>query len=74
MEEKKSFEERLASVQEMIGRIEGGQLPLEDSVRQYEHGMKTLKGLEKELADINRRLTVLQEGETEEQPLEGTGP
>lgn len=71
MEAKKSFEEQLAGVQEIIGRIEGGQLPLEDSVRQYERGMKTLKGLEKTLEDMNRRITVLQEGQTEEQPLEG---
>jgi exodeoxyribonuclease VII small subunit len=71
MEKKKSFEDQLTGVQEMIGRIESGQLPLEESVREYETGMKTLKALEKELAEINRRITVLQEGENEEKPLEG---
>jgi len=36
MTEKKTFEERLQDVQEIIGRIEEGKLPLEDSVKQFE--------------------------------------
>ena len=66
-EEKKSFEERLEDVQEIISRIEEGKLPLEDSVKQFEEGMKTLSALEEELKEMNRRLTVLQDGT--EQPL-----
>ena len=61
-EKKKSFEERLQDVQEIISRIEEGKLPLEDSVKQFEEGMKTLSALDEELKDLNRRLTVLQEG------------
>ena len=64
---KKSFEERLQDVQEIISRIEEGKLPLEDSVKQFEEGMKTLSALDEELKDMNRRLTVLQDGG--EQPL-----
>jgi len=60
--EEGSFESRLQSVQDMIAQIEQGKLPLEDSVRQYEQGMKILKALETELGDMNRRLTVLQQG------------
>ena len=70
-EEKKSFEEKLQEVQEIISRIEEGKLPLEDSVKQYEGGMKTLAALEEELKEMNRRLTVLQDGK--EQELNGTG-
>ena len=61
-EKKKSFEERLQDVQEIISRIEEGKLPLEDSVKQFEEGMKTLSALDEELKDMNRRLTVLQDG------------
>ena len=61
-EAKKSFEERLQDVQEIISRIEEGKLPLEDSVKQFEEGMKTLSALDEELKDMNRRLTVLQDG------------
>ena len=61
-EEKKSFEEKLQDVQEIISRIEEGKLPLEDSVKQFEEGMKTLSALDEELKDMSRRLTVLQDG------------
>ena len=70
-DKKKSFEERLQDVQEIISRIEEGQLSLEDSVKQFEEGMKTLSALDEELKDMNRRLTVLQDGR--EQELTGTG-
>ena len=65
-EEKKSFEERLQDVQEIISRIEEGKLPLEDSVKQFEEGMKTLSALDEELKDMNRRLTVLEDGKEQE--------
>ncbi len=61
-EEKKTFEAKLQDVQEIITRIEEGKLPLEDSVKQFEEGMKTLSALDEELKDMNRRLTVLQDG------------
>ena len=70
-EEKKYFEERLQDVQEIISRIEEGKLPLEDSVKQFEEGMKTLSALDEELKDMNRRLTVLEDGK--EQELETPG-
>ena len=70
-EDKRSFEEKLQAVQEIITRIEEGKLPLEDSVKQFEEGMKTLSALDEELKDMNRRLTVLQDGR--EQELTGAG-
>ncbi len=65
-EEKKSFEDSLQEVQEIIARIEEGKLPLEESVKQFEEGMKTLAALDEELKDMSRRLTVLQEGKEQE--------
>ena len=70
-EEKKSFEEKLQDVQEIISRIEEGKLPLEDSVKQFEEGMKTLSALDEELKDMNRRLTVLQDGGEQPLPVPG---
>ena len=64
--EKKSIEDRLQEVQEIISRIEEGKLPLEESVRQFEEGMKTLAALDEELQDMSRRLTVLQDGKEQE--------
>ena len=73
-EAKKSFEERLQDVQEIITRIEEGKLPLEDSVKQFEEGMKTLTALDEELKDMNRRLTVLQDGKESEMTEPGDQP
>ena len=68
---KKSFEESLQVVQEIITRIEEGKLPLEDSVKQFEEGMKTLAALDEELKEMNRRLTMLQEGKEQELTVPG---
>ncbi len=68
-EEKKDnirFEDRLQSVLELIERIESGKLSLEDSVKEYEQGMKTLAELDRELENMTRRLTVLQDGKETE--------
>ena len=67
-ETKGTFEERLQDVQEIITRIEEGKLSLEDSVKQFESGMKTLNQLDEELKGMNRRLTVLMDGKEEELP------
>ncbi len=58
----KTFEERLTQVKGLIDAIEGGKLPLEDAVRQYETGVQVLDQLEKELNDMKRRITVIREG------------
>ena len=65
-DKKKSFEESLQEVQDIITRIEEGKLPLEDSVKQFEEGMKTLAALDEELKEMNRRLTMLQDGKEQE--------
>ena len=70
-EKKISFEESLQEVQEIITRIEEGKLPLEDSVKQFEEGMKTLSTLDEELKEMNRRLTVLQDGKEQELTVPG---
>ena len=59
------FEEKLQTVQDIITRIESGKLTLDDSVKQYEEGMKMLGELDRELGEMNRRLTVLRDGKEE---------
>lgn len=60
--EKLTFEQRLDQIKGIIDGIESGQMPLEESVRQFENGMRSLNQLEKELEELKRRITVLQEG------------
>ena len=61
-----SFEEKLQTVQDMIAGIESGKLPLEESVLQYEKGMKILSELDEALESMNRRITALHDGKETE--------
>ena len=61
-----NFEEKLQTVQNLTTRIESGELPLEDAVKEYERGMKILGELDNELNDMNRRLAVLRNGKETE--------
>ena len=38
-----SFEEAINSLSEIVGKIESGDVPLQDSLEQYERGMKLIK-------------------------------
>lgn len=72
--EKITFEQRLEQIQRVIEGIEGGKQPLEESVRQFEQGIQSLNELEKELGEMKRRITILQEnpdGTASEAPMEG---
>ncbi len=72
--EKMTFEAKLQSVQDIIRRIEENTLSLEDSVKEFESGMKILNGLETELGELNRKITVLRtgrDGGPEETPMGG---
>lgn len=67
-EAKKTYEERLDQAEALVREMEAGQLPLEQLVARYEEGVKLLNGLEKELADVTRRLTMIRNGQ--EVPME----
>ncbi len=55
----KSFEERLARLEELSEKIKEGDLPLEEAVSLFEEGIELSKGLEKELSKIERKVEIL---------------
>lgn len=70
---KLSFEEQLAAVENLIGKMESGGMSLEESMKRYEEGVAMLSSMEKELTAATQRLTVIRRnagGEEEEVPLE----
>lgn len=69
---KLTFEERLQQVEALIAKMESGEMPLEETMQQYEAGLNALNALEKELTAAQQRLTVLrqQSGEDIELPME----
>ena len=72
---KQTFEEKLAAVETLVSGLEEGNTSLKDTVEQYETGMALLRELEKELGEVEQRLTVIRkgaDGEMTEEPLEVT--
>jgi exodeoxyribonuclease VII small subunit len=55
----KSFEEKLARLEELSEKIKEGNLPLEEAVSLFEEGITLSKGLEKELSKIERKVEIL---------------
>ncbi|MES2983388.1 MAG: exodeoxyribonuclease VII small subunit [Verrucomicrobiota bacterium] len=54
-----SFEDALASIEEIVDSMEGEQLPLEDLVTQYEKGSVLLKHCESVLSSARKRIELI---------------
>ncbi len=55
----KSFEERLTNLEELNEKMKDGDVALDDAVKIFEEGIKLAKGLEKDLAKIERKIEIL---------------
>ena len=67
------FEEALARLEAIVVELERGQLPLEDSMRIFEEGMKLSKTCLKMLEDAERKVEILikdKDGTRRTRPLE----
>lgn len=62
--EKMSFEEALAALEQVVGQLEGGQVPLEQSIALYERGDALKKHCEARLgeAELKVRKIVAEDG------------
>jgi exodeoxyribonuclease VII small subunit len=56
---KRTFEQAVAEVEEIVGRLEGGKLELAQSLEEYQRGIGTLKECYELLSDAERRITLL---------------
>ena len=59
-----SFEERLTELEDLVRKMEGGSLPLGESLAAYEEGMKLSHQLTEELAAAEKRMLELSGGQT----------
>ena len=67
------FEAALAELEEIVARLEQGELPLEESLRQFERGVVLTRLCQKALGDAERKIRVLAkgpDGELREQDFE----
>ena len=53
------FEEGLAELEQIVQRLEKGELPLEDSLAAFERGVTLVRALSERLAQVEQRVEVL---------------
>jgi len=61
-EQNPTFESALAELENIVTRMEGGQLPLEQSLTAYKRGAELLKFCQAQLADAQQQVKVLEAG------------
>jgi len=59
-EEKIEFEKSLKRLEEIVAKVEGETLHLEESLKLYEEGKKLIASLEKTLKEAERKVEELQ--------------
>ena len=64
----KSFEAALAELDELVEKMENGQLPLEESLSAYQRGTELLKFCDGVLKEAEQKIKVLDGGELKDLP------
>ena len=70
------FEASLQRLEEIVQRLESGDMPLEESLRVFEEGMKLVAFCSQKLEEAEKKVTLLtsrQEGGVEEVPFDLDG-
>jgi exodeoxyribonuclease VII small subunit len=81
MAKKLTFEEALKALEEIVAKIESGQVPLEKSIEMYAEGIGLVKQCRAILDSAESKIQLLAKGEGEslepagalEEPADGTG-
>ena len=71
---KMNFEQSLARLEEIVGHLEKGDMPLNDSLKLFEEGTALLSSCNKMLDDAEQKVVKLKKGPDrapEELPFEG---
>ena len=57
-----SFEAALAELEDIVARMEGGQLPLKDALAAYQRGAELLGFCQRELKEAQQQVEILEKG------------
>lgn len=72
--EKMTFEQAIQQLKGIVDRIEQGQIPLQDSLEQYEKGMALIKHCRDILQRAEKRIERISKEEPSEPPKEKDDP
>jgi exodeoxyribonuclease VII small subunit len=59
---KTSFEEALHELEEVAMKLEGGDLGLDDSIKEFEKGIRLARYCQQKLDEAERKIEILQKG------------
>ena len=68
------FEEAMKRLDEIVAKMEGGELTLDESLKLFEEGIRLTRALNKELEEAERKVEVLtkdESGRLKAEPFEG---
>jgi exodeoxyribonuclease VII small subunit len=57
-----TFEEALESLENISNRLESGELGLDDSIAEFEKGMRLARLCQRKIEDAERKIEILQKG------------
>ncbi|MBP8619262.1 MAG: exodeoxyribonuclease VII small subunit [Clostridia bacterium] len=63
MSNKKTFEDNLKELEEVVTKLETGNLGLDEAIEEFEKGMKLSKECTKKLDEAEKRINILVENE-----------
>ncbi|MFH1881131.1 MAG: exodeoxyribonuclease VII small subunit [Planctomycetota bacterium] len=73
-----SFEEAIKELTNIVGKIEQGEIPLQDSLEQYEKGMTLIKHCRDILQKAEKQIEKITEADVtknkDDKPVKKTGP
>ena len=67
---KNNFEEQLNELQEIVNKLESGNVPLEDALSEFQAGVKLSRELEKKLNDAEQTVAKLVDTDGNEKALD----
>lgn len=67
---KNNFEEQLNELQEIVNKLESGNVPLEDALSEFQAGIKLSRELEKKLNDAEQTVAKLVDKDGNEKTLD----
>ena len=65
-EQKTSFEDAMVELEQLVSKIESGNLSLEDSLKEFENGIKLSRICQSALEDAEQRVKILSGGEEQD--------
>jgi exodeoxyribonuclease VII small subunit len=65
--QKKSFEELIKELEDLVNKLESGETELDDALGMYKEGVTIIKELNEKLTNARKQIEVAGEGEKSEQ-------